>query len=93
MGGGITYEWDNSKRDNNIAKHGVDFTAMQRFDWDAAMTVTDTRTDYGERRFVSIAPVGQRLHVCAWCWRGDNIRIISLRKANKREVARYAKET
>ena len=47
------------------------------------------RTDYGEARFVSLVPIHGRLCVVAWCMRGDTLRVISLRKANQREVKLY----
>lgn len=80
------FEWDEAKRAANLAKHGVDFTAVERMDWDGGITTPDNRRDYGEPRFVTLGMIGGRLHVCAWTPRGDRVRIISLRKANEREV-------
>jgi len=58
-------------------------------DWDVALTAEETRNPYPEPRFVTIAPINGRLCVFAWCWRGSNLRVISLRKANQREQNRY----
>ena len=77
-------EWDEAKRDSNIVKHGVDFRAIEDFDWDTALTREDVRGDYGEHRFVSIGLIGNRLFVVVWTEREER-RLISLRKANKRE--------
>lgn len=81
----IKYTWDEDKRQDTRARRGIDFADMERFDWDTARTAEDARGKYGERRFVSLGYIGDRLHVCAWTPRGGGIRIISLRKANARE--------
>jgi Uncharacterized protein conserved in bacteria len=83
-------EWDEDKRAANLEKHGVDFTAALEFEWDTALTADDARQDYGEPCFVSIGFIGSRLHVLVWTPRGERFRVISLRKANAREVKRYA---
>ena len=84
-------EWSAAKRDWTLAERGLDFADVAAVDWDEALTVEDTRTDYAEARFVTMAPISGRLCVFAWCWRGDALRVISLRKANEREVSRYEK--
>ena len=83
-------EWDEAKRSRTLAERGLDFAGIASVDWAAALTAEDARSDYGEARFVTLAPIRDRLCVFAWCWRGDAMRIISLRKANERERKRYA---
>ena len=83
------YSWDEEKRAANVDNHGVDFTAAQDFDWETALEFEDTRRDYGERRLVSYGKIGLRLYVMVWTWRHGTVRIISLRKANTREINRY----
>ena len=83
------YEWDETKRKTNLSKHGVDFAAADFFVWEEALVIEDNRKNYGERRFLAFGPIGDRLHCVAFSLRGENIRIISLRRANSREVARY----
>ena len=51
--------------------------------------VEDTRRDYGERRYIAYGPIEGRLHVLCFTWRGENLRAIGLRKANKQERKRY----
>jgi uncharacterized DUF497 family protein len=85
------WDWDSEKQKRNFAKHGVEFSAATEFNWESALTASDDRRDYGERRFVSIGFIGERLHVLIWAERGERLRIISLRKANAREVKHYAK--
>ena len=83
------YEWDDAKRHANVEKHGVDFAAIDAFDWDTAITNPDTR--HGEPRWVAHGTIGGRLHVVTYSTRGARHRIISLRKANRREEQRYAR--
>lgn len=83
------FEWDVSKRAENLRKHKVDFAAIASFDWESALTREDVRGDYREARFVSIGEIGGRPHVAVWTARGGAVRLISLRKANAREVKRY----
>lgn len=82
-------EWDEAKRSRNLSAHGVDFTLIEGFAWAAALTREDLRADYGEARFVSISLIGDRHFVAVWTRRGDTLRLISLRKANTREVKIY----
>ena len=89
--GEYVYEWDEDKRQRTLLDRSVDFADMAFFDWDAALTGTDIRRDHGEMRFSSIGFIKERLHVCIWCWLGDAIRVISLRKANQDEQERYRK--
>jgi uncharacterized protein len=86
------FDWDEDKRQANLAKHGVDFAEVVRFDWETADMREDFRSDYGERRIISTGYIGDRLHVCIWTQRGGRLRIIGLRKANPREQRRYDKD-
>jgi uncharacterized protein len=84
-------EWDEEKRRKNLAKHGIDFTQAFLFDLGNAFVQPDTRSAYGEARYQAYSVIGTRLHMMAFTLRGDVLRVISLRKANKREVNLYAK--
>ncbi len=86
----MPFDWDPDKREGNILKHGVDFLDAERVDWDR----TNERTVelHGETRVIAYAFIAFRLHVIVYTMRGDNKRIISMRKANAREVERYAGE-
>ncbi len=86
----MRYEWDEIKNAANIAKHGVDFSQAVDFEWDTAHVVVDDRIDYGETRYCALGYIGMRIHCIVYVIRGETIRIISLRKANRREVQRYA---
>lgn len=87
----MRYQWDEAKRVDNLEKHRIDFTAIDRFDWGASVAKPDLRQPYGgETRIVAYGPLDGRLHVVVYTRRGDARRIISLRKANRREQATYA---
>lgn len=83
------YEWHPAKAETNVAKHGVWFRAALRFEWETALEKIDTRSTYGEVRCTAIGFIGERLHVMAYTRRGAVVRIISLRKANGREIRHY----
>jgi len=87
----MIYEWGEAKRQANIISHGVDFATAVDFDWSTALETRDDRNNYGEERFIVLGAINSRLHVMIYTMRDDNIRIISLRKANQREVKYYEK--
>ena len=84
---GMGYEWNEVKRRINQAKHGVDFAAICDFDWETVVTRPDTR--HAEPRTIAYGLINARLHVLIFTERGENIRVISLRKANSREKEEY----
>ena len=84
----IHYEWDETKRNSNLDKHRIDFTAIYSFEWDTALIELSHRA--GEYRYTAIGYIGDRLHYVVYTKREDNRRIISFRKANRREERRYA---
>lgn len=81
------YEWDEDKRRLNAAKHGADFGCMNAFEWDTALVIPER--DHDEPRWIATGFIGPVPHVVVFTERGDDIRIISLRKATKREALRY----
>jgi uncharacterized protein len=83
------WDWDEAKRQANLAKHGVDFAMVSRFDWTGAVIEPDARFDYGELRLIATGMVGDRLHVVIYTERDGQKRIIGLRKANSREFERW----
>lgn len=82
--------FDPSKDQSNIEKHGISLAEAELAEWNEALTWEDDRKDYGEIRLVALVPIGNRLYCCAYVERDGNQRIISLRKANQREVLHYA---
>ncbi len=85
------YDWDETKRIANLAKHGVDFADIVWFDWSRSVVDVDARQDYREVRLLAYAPLRQRLHALIYTLRDGTVRIISLRKANRRETLEWAK--
>ncbi len=86
----MDFEWDPVKAKSNLAKHGVDFAdAAVALEDDLALTILDPASDE-EDRYVSLCrdPQG-RVVVVAFTWRGDRIRIVSARKATRREMRQY----
>jgi uncharacterized DUF497 family protein len=81
----VIFEWDEAKRRHALALRGVDFAAMERFDWSSAVIRPDRRQDYGEVRLRAMGLIDGRLHEAVFTPRGGKVRIISLRKANARE--------
>jgi uncharacterized DUF497 family protein len=85
------YEFDPVKDNSNFSKHGLRLSDAADFDWESAWILEDRRQAYVEPRFEAKGYVGQRLCVMVFCLRESAVRIISLRKANLREVKSYAK--
>ena len=84
------YEWDTAKADANLGKHGVDFAdAALALEDSHAVTIADLAA-HSEERFISVCmdPLGRTL-IVNFTWRGDNIRLISARKATRREKRQY----
>jgi uncharacterized protein len=86
-------EWDEKKRAANLRKHGLDFADSPEFDFDGAVYGIDDREDYGELREIAVGFLRDRLCVLTFTMRGDVMRIVSLRKADKKDVKFYAANT
>ena len=86
----MQFEFDSNKNRINLAKHGLPLSLAADLDWEAALIWADERFDYGEHRGVSLAPLGRTLMFVAFVDRNAVRRVISLRRANRREVRRYA---
>jgi uncharacterized protein len=82
-------EFDPVKDASNQAKHGVSLALAAELEWDAALVWVDTRYEYGELRMIALAPEINVLYYVAFVDRGEVRRIISLRRANRREVKHY----
>lgn len=83
--------FDTAKDAANLAKHGVSLALAAQLEWASAQTWPDARRTYGEPRQCALALLGERLYFAAFVDRADGRRVISLRKANNREIIRYAK--
>ena len=85
-------EWDEVKRNQNWEKHRIDFADATKFFSSSRFEWRDKRRDDGAERCVAIGLIAGRVCVCVYTIRGSHYRIISLRRANSREQARYWRE-
>jgi uncharacterized DUF497 family protein len=85
----VKIEFDSAKRDLTLQERGLDFARAAEVFAGITFTQPDHRLDYGEDRFITIGILDERMVVMVWTDRGTTRRIISMRKANEREQARY----
>jgi uncharacterized protein len=86
----VEFEWDSNKAVANLRKHGVRFAeAVTIFEDDGSLTMPDD--DLTEERFISVG-LGSlgRVLVVVYTLRDDRVRIITARKATRREQSQYA---
>ncbi|HEX7983542.1 MAG TPA: BrnT family toxin [Duganella sp.] len=74
----------------NRRKHGISLAEAAAFEWETAVIWVDQRFHYTELRECALGLIGNTLYLMVFVQHGNNERIISLRKANKAEVRRYA---
>lgn len=81
--------FDPAKDARNLATRGLSFARAADFEWETAVIKEDLRRDYGERRFQALGLIEDRLHMLVFTVRIATIHVISLRKANDREIRCY----
>ena len=85
-----SFEWDEAKAEANLTKHGIDFLdAALVFDNEARLDWFDDREDYEEDRFCTVGAVQGRIIFVAYTIRADHIRLVSARRASKKEREEY----
>ena len=84
-------DFDPAKSEWNRRNRGLPFERVADFDFSSSLLTVDSRKDYGEVRYVALGAIDGRLHVLCFTETLEGIRVISLRKANAREVQRYVK--
>jgi uncharacterized DUF497 family protein len=84
--------YDSAKNDSNIQKHGLSLAQARLLEWVTALEWIDGRKNYGEERRVALVLMEQRLYCIVYVELKIGVRVISLRKANVREVEKYEKE-
>ena len=91
---GLRFEWDEKKAKQNLKKHGVSFEeAATVFGDPLSMTIADPLHSTVEHRWVTMGlTYRERLAVVVHTNRGSTIRLISARKATRREKRAYAEE-
>jgi uncharacterized DUF497 family protein len=85
----MDFEWDPAKAELNLTDHGVSFAdTFAVFEDSSAITIDEPRQE--EDRFITLGmDAFGRILVVVYTWRGDNIRIISARRANRTERRNY----
>ena len=83
--------FDPEKNARNIRERGLSFERASEFEFESAVVREDERREYGEVRYAALGRLGDRLHVLCFTETEEGIRVLSFRKANVREVNRYAK--
>ena len=74
------------------AKHGLPLSDAKLLDWDSAISWIDERKNYGEERHTALVLMNGRLYCVIYVDLITAMRIISLRKANNREMKIYEEE-
>lgn len=85
----LSFEWDETKRQVNLAKHGVDFVRALRIFDGTTLETSDLRRTYGEDRIIATGVVENEVFVVVYTWRGGNRRLISARKAGNNARKKY----
>jgi uncharacterized DUF497 family protein len=85
----MRFTFDPAKNARNIAERGRSFELAVELEWGTALSVEDPRRDYGETRLRVLALLHGRLHAVVVTPREDELRVISFRKANRREERLY----
>ncbi len=82
--------FDPAKRERVLRERGLDFRQAKEVFDGPHLTRPDDRLDYGELRYISAGKLNSRIVVIVWTPRGKARRIISMRKANDREIKNLA---
>jgi len=86
----MEFEWDEDKAASNLDKHGVSFDYASRVFLDVHRSeFEDLRFQYNERRFAVLGYIDSRLFHVVYTWRNHVCRLISARKASRREQTEH----
>jgi uncharacterized DUF497 family protein len=85
----MNFEWDKNKNKTNIERHEIDFSDAHLIFEHPMLIKADTRKDYGEKRLVGLGLLFEVEIVIVFTKRGENIRVISIRRANRNERKIY----
>jgi len=87
----VEISFDPAKRDKTLKERGLDFADAARIFEGPTLTLLDDRFDYDEARYQTYGLLGDRLVMVVWIDAPPGRRIISMRKTNEREQARFRK--
>lgn len=85
----MRYTWDETKRQANLRKHGLDFADAEKVFASPVVLFEDTRIHYGEQRVIGIGLLDLLVVLIVHVESSDEIRIISMRKADSDETDLY----
>jgi uncharacterized DUF497 family protein len=88
----MPFEYDAHKSDSNRAKHGIDFEEAQSL-WDDESYLEIPAKDLDEPRFLVIGKIKGKHWSAVITYRGENIRIISMRRSRDEEIELYENES
>lgn len=88
----MAVSYDPAKRDETLAERGLDFEDAEAVFAGLTLTLPDVRRDYGEDRFQTYGLLDGRLVMVVWTWRGEDRHVMSMRKCNEREQARFGEQ-
>lgn len=83
------FVWDEAKRRENLRKHKIDFADAEKIFRGLTFTAKDARETYGEQRFLTLGLLEDQVVSVAHTECGEEIRLISIRKATKHEARYY----
>jgi uncharacterized DUF497 family protein len=86
----VEITFDPRKNERNLRERGISFERVAEFEFGTAFYAPDTRKDYGEVRMRAIGFIGETLYSLVFTIRGSALRVISLRRASRKERRRYA---
>ena len=88
----VSYQWDPAKARSNRANHGVGFAdAVGVFEAPRAVTIDDPHPDEDQYVTIGVDFLG-RILVVSWTWRDEEVRLISARRATRKECRDYEEE-
>jgi uncharacterized protein len=85
----MLFTWDENKSHSNLIKHGIDFFDAKEIFLHPVIVKIDERFDYGEKRWIALGKLADVIIVVTFTMRNGKIRIISARKANRKERKYY----
>jgi uncharacterized protein len=88
----MAISFDPEKRDWTLAVRGLDFAEAEEVFAGLTQTLPDTRRPYGEARFQTYGWLDGRMVMVVWTARGEDRHVISMRKCNDREQARFGEQ-
>jgi uncharacterized DUF497 family protein len=88
----MAISFDPTKRDETLKERGLDFADAESVFAGLTLTLPDLRQDYGEDRFQTYGLIEGRLVMVVWTQRGEDRHVMSMRKCNEREQAKFGKQ-